>query len=128
MILRYSKSDGTQVVIPLQDKPLTIGRSPDADITLEDVKTSRVHCCVAPEGKGYAAKDLDSKNGCYLNEERIVSTTLRVGDKLRVGDTVFHVEKGKDHVGSSTALHDVQQQMSGGKGYRTILKEIVGDA
>ena len=128
MILRYSKSDGTQGVIPLQDKPLTIGRSSEADITLNDAKASRLHCCVAPEGKGYAAKDLDSKNGCYLNEERIVSTTLRVGDKLRVGDTVFYVEKGKDHVGSSTALHDVQEQMTGGKGYRTILKEIVDDA
>ncbi len=127
MHLRYTKSDGTKAEIPLSEKPITIGRSPKADVVLEDEKASRLHCGIRNIDNEYRIKDLGSKNGTYLNDERIESATLTTGDKLCVGRTILHVEEAKKQ-GATTALEDIQQEISGGKGYDTILKEIVSSA
>ncbi|NIP97728.1 MAG: FHA domain-containing protein, partial [Akkermansiaceae bacterium] len=69
-------------------------------------------------------KDLQSKNGTHLNDQRIESEVLHPGDQFRVGGTVFRV-KEKPSKGPDTMLHEVEEQMADGKGYRTILREIV---
>jgi pSer/pThr/pTyr-binding forkhead associated (FHA) protein len=125
MILKYLKPNGTLVEMVLQDKPITIGRSPKADIILDDEKASRLHCGIRFLDGEYTLKDLASKNGTYLNEERCESETLKVGDKIRVGSTVITVEQAPSK-GATTAFQEMQQEMSEGKGYDTILKEIVG--
>jgi len=127
MILKYNKPNGTHVEVALSDKPMTIGRSPKADIVLEDEKASRLHCGIRLMDDEYTLKDLASKNGTYLNNQRIETGTLNAGDKIRVGNTVISVEK-ESTKGATTAFHEMEQQMSGGKGYDTILKEIVGES
>lgn len=127
MNLMYQKPNGTVVEVALSDKPLTIGRSPKADIALEDEKASRLHCGIRLMDEVYHIKDLDSKNGTFVNNERIESTQLTGGDKIRVGSTVLTVERSSSK-GATTAFHEMEQQMSGGKGYDTILKEIVGES
>ena len=103
---------------------MTIGRSPKADIVLEDERASRLHCGIRLIDDEYHVKDLASKNGTYLNDERIEADVLKVGDKIRVGGTVITVEK-EGSQGTTTALTEMQEAMKGGKGYDTILKEIV---
>lgn len=127
MILRYKTSKGTLVEFALQDKPLTIGRSPKADIILDDEKSSRLHCGIRLLDDEYVVKDLASKNGTYLNDERIESAELHVGDKIRVGNITMSVED-KPSQGATSAFHEMEQRFSGGKGYDTILKEIVNEA
>ncbi len=124
MILKYNKPDGSKQAFPLSDKPVTIGRSPKADIVLEDERASRLHCGIRLIDDEYHVKDLASKNGTYLNDERIEADVLKVGDKIRVGGTVITVEK-EGSQGTTTALTEMQEAMKGGKGYDTILKEIV---
>lgn len=127
MILRYQKTNGAVVEVELTEKPLTLGRSVKADIVLEDEKASRLHCGIRAQDGEYLIKDLASKNGTFLNEERIESDTLKPGDKIRIGSTRISVEKDSAK-GATTALHELQQELSDGKGYNTILKEIVGDS
>ena len=127
MILKYKKSNGTLVEVELEDKPLTIGRSPKADIILEDEKSSRLHCGIRLMDDAYIIKDLASKNGTYLNDARIESEELKAGDKIRVGSTIIRVEE-RSSKGATTAFQEMQQKLSGGKGYDTILKEIVGQS
>ena len=127
MILKYQKTNGTVVEVELTDKPLTIGRSAQADIHLEDERASRLHCGIRQQDGDYLIKDLASKNGTFLNDERIESETLKSGDMIRIGSTRISVET-KSAKGSTTALNEVQQELSHGKGYNTILKEIVGDS
>lgn len=127
MILKYQKQNGTMVEVQLDDKPLTIGRSPKADIVVDDERASRLHCGIRFLDGGYMIKDLASKNGTYLNEERIEAEGLKPGDKIRVGNSRFSVES-KPAKGATTAIHEVEQQLSEGKGYKTILKEIVGES
>ncbi len=113
--------------IALSDQPLTIGRNTKADVVLEDEKASRLHCGIRLMDGEYFIKDLDSKNGTFVNEQRIESSQLNAGDKIRVGSTTLSVEKEASK-GATTAFEEMEQEMSVGKGYHTILREIVDDA
>ena len=128
--IRLKKADGTSTVYELADKPLTIGRSPDADITVLDERSSRMHCGIRLWDGEYFAKDLQSKNGTYLNGEKIEMARIKPGDRIRVGATVLAVEdenSGQDVPGTETSLNSLQQEMDDGKGYNTILREIVNE-
>jgi len=124
MRLRYTKKDGSHTEFELGDKPITIGRSPDADITLYDERSSRLHCGVRLWDGDFYIKDLKSRNGTIVNGRPIDVTKLEPGDTIRVGSTVFVFEQDMDS-GAETALREISDEMDLGKGYSTILKEIV---
>ena len=126
MRLRYTKHDGTQMEFHLSEQPVTIGRSPEADIVLMDDKASRIHCGIRLWDGEFYLKDLKSKNGTYVNSERIEVAKLKSGDTVRIGGTSFNFEQDPE-VGQDTALRDINDQMDLGKGYTTILREIVDD-
>lgn len=126
MRLRYTKHDGTQMEFHLSDQPITIGRSPDADIVLLDEKISRIHCGIRLWDGDFYLKDLKSKNGTFVNGERVEVAKLRSSDTVRIGSSNFNFEQDPE-VGQDTALQDINEQMDMGKGYTTILREIVDD-
>ena len=125
MRLAYTNDNGLQLFVELADKPVMIGRSPEADIVLEDSKVSRLHCGIRKDEEGVWVKDLGSRNGTFVNTVRIESPTLlRAGDHIRVGDTLLTIEQ-KLMKGNETILHEIEEEMDHGKGYNTILHEIV---
>ena len=126
MRLRYTKLDGTPMEFHLSDQPITIGRSPDADIVLLDEKVSRIHCGVRLWDGDFYLKDLKSKNGTLVNGDKVEVAKLRSGDQFRIGSSVFVFEQ-EPEVGQDTALQEIKDEMALGKGYTTILREIVDD-
>jgi pSer/pThr/pTyr-binding forkhead associated (FHA) protein len=83
----------------LQARPLSAGRAPACEIQLVDVKVSRRHFMVVPQGSGYAVRELKSTNGVHVNAERIQGErALADGDVIRAGDTqlVFSVDDAVD--------------------------------
>ncbi len=72
------------------DRMLSIGRLPDNGIALPwDDEVSRHHAHITRIGDGWALVDDASRNGSYLNGERITEPrALRDGDVLRFGDSV----------------------------------------
>jgi pSer/pThr/pTyr-binding forkhead associated (FHA) protein len=64
---------------------MTIGRSPDAEIFLDDVTVSRNHALLVRRRDGMYIDDLGSLNGTYVNRRRIESHRLQNGDELQVG-------------------------------------------
>jgi predicted component of type VI protein secretion system len=125
MRLKYPNHDGTVAEIELGEKPITVGRSPEADIVIYDEKTSRIHCGIRFWDGDYYVKDLKSKNGTYVNGHRIEVSSVKPGDEIRIGATVLSCLG--DSPGADTALRELKDQMELGKGYSTILREIVGD-
>lgn len=73
------------------DGEAVIGRSLDCDVVLDDPESSRQHLRITPseDGEGYHIEDLRSRNGIFLNGERVKEATLRFGDEIRVGGQVF---------------------------------------
>jgi pSer/pThr/pTyr-binding forkhead associated (FHA) protein len=128
MIISYRTSDGLRQEFKLQDDcPLTIGRSQEADIPIVDDKVSRLHCGIRYENDEYVLKDLGSRNGTYLNEVKIERHPIHIGDKIRVGSAILKIEKEMTK-GTQTVLREVEDEMAKGKGYSTILREIVNTA
>jgi hypothetical protein len=70
---------------PLEGERLTIGRSPDAEIFLDDVTVSRDHAVLVHRSGAWYLDDSGSLNGTYVNRRRIESHKLEDGDELQVG-------------------------------------------
>jgi len=64
---------------------MTIGRSPDAEIFLDDVTVSRNHALIVRRRDGLYIDDLGSLNGTYVNRRRIESHKLDDGDEIQIG-------------------------------------------
>lgn len=62
-----------------------LGRHPDCDIVLDVGAVSRYHAKFVPIGKDFHVKDMDSRNGTYVNDVRISEERpLREGDRIHV--------------------------------------------
>lgn len=70
---------------PLRGERMTIGRTPDAEIFLDDVTVSRDHAVLVRRQGGWWLDDSGSLNGTYVNRSRIDSHRLEDGDELQVG-------------------------------------------
>jgi pSer/pThr/pTyr-binding forkhead associated (FHA) protein len=64
---------------------MTIGRSPDAEVFLDDVTVSRNHALIVRRKDGLYIDDLGSLNGSYVNRRRIESHKLEDGDEIQIG-------------------------------------------
>jgi pSer/pThr/pTyr-binding forkhead associated (FHA) protein len=64
---------------------VSIGRSPDAGVFLDDVTVSRNHALLVRRRDGLYIDDLGSLNGTYVNRRRIESHRLADGDEIQVG-------------------------------------------
>lgn len=78
---------GPQVGISfkLANKELTVGRSPDCDIFLNDMTVSRSHAHIIPSGNSYQISDDNSYNGVWVNNVNVAKTLLKDGDVVQIG-------------------------------------------
>ena len=84
VVLQGSESEiGTHIML---DRPVTLGRDPKAELTLQDEGISRRHCRIAfdKEKGAFFIEDLGSTNGTLLNGKR-----LQAGKKLEAGDRIY---------------------------------------
>jgi len=71
-------------------KALTIGRRDNNDIVIENLAVSGHHAKIDSVGDGYVLTDLQSKNGCFVNEQLITSHWLKQGDIINIGKHSIH--------------------------------------
>ena len=72
---------------------LTIGRSTDADVRIEDRFASGVHARLFSRGGGYYLEDMGSTNGTYLNGAQVTGESMLSDlDEVRIGDTELRFE------------------------------------
>jgi hypothetical protein len=73
---------------------VTIGRSADADVRVEDRYASQIHARVFARRGVHYVEDMDSTNGTLLNSESLRGEAeLRPGDLIRIGDTELRYEE-----------------------------------
>ena len=69
----------------LRTEAITVGRSPDCDIFLDDVTVSRRHALLKRDDGRFFIEDQGSLNGTFLNRRRIETAALEDGDELQIG-------------------------------------------
>ncbi|MBV9543722.1 MAG: M48 family metalloprotease [Chloroflexi bacterium] len=72
---------------PIDSHALLVGRSPSADVRLQDRAASRRHFEVRSDGAGYVISDLGSSNGTFVNGVQVESARLQDRDVIRAGVT-----------------------------------------
>jgi Nif-specific regulatory protein len=66
------------------------GREPTNPIELPDIQVSRVHALFRKTGDDdWEVEDLDSKNGTWVNGQRVTRHLLAAGDQIQIGETRF---------------------------------------
>jgi hypothetical protein len=77
--------------IVLRGEKITVGQATTNDVPLPfDRTVSRVHCVIEPVASRWCVRDLSSRNGTFVNGERIWGEQpLRTGDEIRVGTVRF---------------------------------------
>ena len=73
---------------------ITVGRASDCDMSVHDILLSRHHCRIEPSGRGWVVLDLRSKNGTWLDGERVGRRSLRHGEVVRAGNTTIRFMLG----------------------------------
>ncbi|MBI5956234.1 MAG: DUF3662 and FHA domain-containing protein [Chloroflexi bacterium] len=78
---------------PMDKASVSLGRSLDNDVVLEDSRVSRHHARVRREGKGFVLEDLGSANGTWVNGKAVTRGRVADGDVLSLGglELVFQV-------------------------------------
>jgi hypothetical protein len=80
-------AEGVSFVV---DGGVTIGRSPQTDIPIDDRFASGRHARISERDGFFYVEDMGSTNGTYLNGKRLGSRErLRANDRIRIGDTEF---------------------------------------
>src|SRR5215467_4854664 len=82
--------------VPIGDRPVTIGRSPDNDLPVDNLAVSNYHARVYFEGSRLVVEDLDSLNGTFVNDIRVERATLHDGDSIWIGKHHIKVDATAD--------------------------------
>ena len=85
LIGRTGKADGIDAAV---GDLLIIGSGPDSDLRIDSRTVSRRHAQIARSGDDYFIEDLGSRNGTFLNAQRVRRFRLRNLDVLSLGPDV----------------------------------------
>lgn len=68
---------------------ITVGRTPESSIFLDDVTVSRKHASISRQDGQWVITDSGSLNGTYVNRDRVETCVLNNNDELQVGKYRF---------------------------------------
>lgn len=106
LVVLRGKGQGER--LPLEKFPAIIGREGNSleVIVLADEEVSRQHFLIKKRGRLYILQDLDSKNGTYVNGDRVHNSILRNGDKILVGSTELSFISSEARIQLGRQIHE----------------------
>ena len=73
---------------------ITLGRSPTADLQIDDPFASSAHARIFSRGDFMYIEDMGSTNGTFLNGRQLRKPEqLKVADTIRIGDTEYRYQE-----------------------------------
>lgn len=82
---------GTVFFLP--EVPTVVGRSAECHVQIADPWVSSMHAMFERRGNDLWVVDLDSRNGTWVNDNRIRETVLSPGTRLRFGKTAAEIRE-----------------------------------
>ena len=106
---------------------VSIGRGPDNDVSLADPNCSSRHAVIERGEQGFVLRDLESKNGTYVNGRRITCpVTLARGDEIKIGSTILFFDRAKGPRVTVVDAPTTSGDASAAVPYREILERTSG--
>lgn len=84
-LLDVEESPGQRRQVVLEAFPFRIGRSPECELVFRDARISRLHARILKEGTEYFIEDAGSRNGVFVNGERVRRRRLAALDRIEFG-------------------------------------------
>ncbi len=101
---------GKRVIV---DKPIVVGRDPEAGFVLQDREVSRRHLQLTPTGDYITVEDLGSANGTFVNQNELFGPArLDAGDELLAGVTVMRLRDRRQVEARHSAVIAVPQGLA----------------
>jgi transcriptional regulator with GAF, ATPase, and Fis domain len=89
-------------IVEAEGKVITIGRSSENHVQIDDLNSSRHHCEIHETSGAFELVDKDSRNGVFVNGHRVAQRgRLEPGDKLEIGTTILYWERVPDGVATA---------------------------
>jgi FHA domain len=88
--------DNDRDAVPLCRDIITIGRTRDNDICIPSRAVSRDHARLLMNPRSVTIVDMNSANGCFVNDKPVKKHKLRDGDVLRIGDRSYRFANDPD--------------------------------
>src|SRR5947209_19257100 len=82
--------------VPVGNRPVTIGRSPDNDIPVDNLAVSNHHAKVYYAAGRMVVENLASLNGTFVNDLRVERSTLHDGDNIQIRKQKINVDASGD--------------------------------
>jgi hypothetical protein len=80
---------GDHVVLGLGEESVRVGRSPAADLVIDDASVSRRHAVVVRRDDRTVILDDRSRNGVVVNGARVQDAVLSDGDEIALGNVAL---------------------------------------
>ena len=97
LILKFENSVLKEM--PVGSKEVSIGRSPENGLVIDNPAVSHYHARVFSEEGRLMLEDLGSMNGTFVNGQRVKMVTLKPGDSVGIGKHTIVVSDSREHDG-----------------------------
>jgi len=117
--IRVKTGPNKGFVFPIGDEVITLGRDNVCSIQILDKGASRRHSEIFRVGEMCFIRDLESRNGTFVNDQPVKEDLLREGDRMQIGGTVLVFESGgrvmgeTKHIDLSAAASDDEMAIGG---------------
>ncbi len=79
--------------IEVTDPITVLGRGEGViDVSVSDESASRYHACISRHDGQFFINDMGSANGTFINGQLVAEATLKNGDQVQIGTSVFRFE------------------------------------
>jgi pSer/pThr/pTyr-binding forkhead associated (FHA) protein len=89
LIVLRGPGEGTEYPLAQRIDMVSVGRSQEAEVFLDDVTVSRHHAELRHGAEGWSIRDAGSLNGTYVNRRRVEDHHLSGGDEIQIGKFRF---------------------------------------
>jgi pSer/pThr/pTyr-binding forkhead associated (FHA) protein len=82
-------AEGKKIFLTDEMNEMIVGRDPSCELSINEFVISRKHAKINKRWGGIVIRDLESKNGTFINNRRIVEEFLHDGDRIALGTIVL---------------------------------------
>ncbi|MBI4584307.1 MAG: FHA domain-containing protein [Planctomycetes bacterium] len=91
-VLRVKSGTDKGKIYEIADDSFLLGRDRSGAVQILDQGVSRKHAEIFRIGELFFIRDLESRNGTFVNSEKVSEVVLRFGDQIQIGNSVLVFE------------------------------------